>query len=368
MAEISGLSKYLDSTKTEFIGIDKNNTKRVLIKSRNGIHSILRAKLNDCCYPTIQTAIDKNLFFKNQAIEKKGDVYDYSNVKYINGSTPVEIICKTHGSFWQSPANHLSGNGCPVCNPFDKPISQDDFISRVKLVNPKINILSEISGNRCRVLVEDDIGIQYSVLANTLLNGCIPSIETAIDKNKAFEIKARLKHGSKYDYSKINYVDNLSLLTISCPVHGEFTQVARIHLRNHGCPLCANKIVSDYNRESPTGWSLSHWIKKSKVSKNFDSYKVYIIKCSSDDESFIKIGRTYTSLNYRFKSEESLPYKFETIKLIKGDAFHIFKLESKLKRLCKNNSYIPKRSFKGMYECFDKDALIILKDRINDNS
>ena len=41
--------------------------------------------------------------------------YDYSKVKYINAKTKVCIICPEHGEFWQSPNDHLSGCGCPVC-------------------------------------------------------------------------------------------------------------------------------------------------------------------------------------------------------------------------------------------------------------
>ena len=41
--------------------------------------------------------------------------YDYSKVIYNNASTKVEIICPTHGSFFQKPSNHLSGKGCPIC-------------------------------------------------------------------------------------------------------------------------------------------------------------------------------------------------------------------------------------------------------------
>lgn len=42
--------------------------------------------------------------------------YDYSLVNYIDVSIKVEIICKKHGTFYQSPTNHLSGKGCPICN------------------------------------------------------------------------------------------------------------------------------------------------------------------------------------------------------------------------------------------------------------
>lgn len=41
--------------------------------------------------------------------------YNYSNVKYINALTKVELICYKHGSFWQKPNSHLNGHGCKQC-------------------------------------------------------------------------------------------------------------------------------------------------------------------------------------------------------------------------------------------------------------
>jgi hypothetical protein len=41
--------------------------------------------------------------------------YDYSLVKYVNAKTNVEIICPTHGSFFQKPTTHLQGHGCSMC-------------------------------------------------------------------------------------------------------------------------------------------------------------------------------------------------------------------------------------------------------------
>lgn len=43
------------------------------------------------------------------------DLYDYTNVVYQNNATDVEIICKIHGIFKQTPHNHLKGQGCPDC-------------------------------------------------------------------------------------------------------------------------------------------------------------------------------------------------------------------------------------------------------------
>ena len=56
---------------------------------------------------------------KNSFIEKAcathGDKYDYSRVFYIHSKDKVAITCKIHGDFEQSPSDHLSGAGCPLC-------------------------------------------------------------------------------------------------------------------------------------------------------------------------------------------------------------------------------------------------------------
>jgi hypothetical protein len=53
--------------------------------------------------------------FIEKAKQVHGDKYDYSLVNYIDNKTKVEIICKEHGSFLTKPNNHLSGSGCPKC-------------------------------------------------------------------------------------------------------------------------------------------------------------------------------------------------------------------------------------------------------------
>lgn len=57
---------------------------------------------------------------KTEGFCKKANVihngkYDYSLVNYVNKNTPVAIICKTHGVFYQKPHDHICGCGCPKC-------------------------------------------------------------------------------------------------------------------------------------------------------------------------------------------------------------------------------------------------------------
>lgn len=46
-------------------------------------------------------------------------------------------------------------------------------------------------------------------------------------------------HGDKYDYSKVEYNGRNSIIKIICPIHGEFEQIAKLHLSGCGCKKCS---------------------------------------------------------------------------------------------------------------------------------
>jgi hypothetical protein len=53
--------------------------------------------------------------FIEKAINLHGDRYYYSLVEYKKNNKRVKIICKTHGTFTQTPQKHLMNRGCPIC-------------------------------------------------------------------------------------------------------------------------------------------------------------------------------------------------------------------------------------------------------------
>ena len=57
--------------------------------------------------------------------------------------------------------------------------------------------------------------------------------------------KAIKVHGKKYDYSKVEYVNNHTKVCIICPVHGEFWQTPTNHLCGKGCCECGGRSVID---------------------------------------------------------------------------------------------------------------------------
>lgn len=76
--------------------------------------------------------------FVNKAKNKHGERYDYSKVVYSHINTPVEIICKSHGPFWQKPSVHFNGSNCPKCSiEFRSEKQHWNYIKRCEL-NPEL--------------------------------------------------------------------------------------------------------------------------------------------------------------------------------------------------------------------------------------
>ena len=53
--------------------------------------------------------------FEQRCADKNITGYSYEKVVYVKSNENIEITCPVHGSFWQTPSNHLQGAGCPEC-------------------------------------------------------------------------------------------------------------------------------------------------------------------------------------------------------------------------------------------------------------
>ena len=67
------------------------------------------------------------------------------------------------------------------------------------------------------------------------------------EKTKLFIEKAIVKHGDKYDYSKVEYIKSQEKVIIICKKHGEFQQISTNHIRGNGCNKCA--IENNHNNK-----------------------------------------------------------------------------------------------------------------------
>jgi len=56
--------------------------------------------------------------------------------------------------------------------------------------------------------------------------------------NEKFIEESNIIHNNKYDYSLIEYKNDMTKIKIICPEHGVFEQLPNSHLRKTGCPIC----------------------------------------------------------------------------------------------------------------------------------
>lgn len=100
-----------------------NKTKGIVICPKHGEfsacpHSLYQGKGCPSCGKITRSkkeAITQDEWIK-RFITCHGDKYDYSLVKINGYKTKIDIICKKHGIFSQTPDNHYRGKGCPICN------------------------------------------------------------------------------------------------------------------------------------------------------------------------------------------------------------------------------------------------------------
>ena len=189
--------------------------------------------------------------FIERAIEVHGNKYDYSNVNYVNFNTKILIKCQTHGLFSQTPASHLSGNGCNICNPGPLGSNTVRFIEKANSIHSRRYSYSntEYINSKTKVKINCIIHGCYEQLPNDHLDGhgcpkCGDEInrQASLMTQEEFVEKATSIHGDKYDYSKTKYVNARSEVIIICKKHGEFKQRPTYHLNGNGCQACGSQM------------------------------------------------------------------------------------------------------------------------------
>lgn len=127
--------------------------------------------------------------------------YNYQNARYTHYKTKIEIFCNIttlgtiHGTFFQKSLNHRRGKGCRRCT-----------------------------------------------AARTVATRK-PATRKIVNGTEKFIEKAKLKHGDRYDYSQVNYINSVTEVIIICSIHGPFPQKPQVHLQRSNCPSCAKGVV-----------------------------------------------------------------------------------------------------------------------------
>jgi ribosomal protein L36 len=208
-----------------------------------------------------------------------GDKYDYSKVNYINANTKIIIICKKHGEFYKTPSKHTnSKQGCAKCSGFYIPTT-DEFIKNAKLIHGDKYDYSKVDYKYSNenVIITCKVHGDFLQRPGNHINskqGC-PKCAGNINKSSQEFIEEVIKiHGNKYDYSKVNYINANTKVIIICKEHGEFEQIPSSHLNGNGCDKCAIIIRSNKTRKT-----LEEFIEKAILihGDKYDYFKVNYI-------------------------------------------------------------------------------------------
>lgn len=199
------------------------------------------------------------------ARDKHGDRYDYSRSHYTNANSKIDIVCLEHGIFSQLPRKHLRGAHCPKCarehaNDYRR-LDKQEFIRRSRIIHQDLYdyqlVRLDNLNSIVTIICKEHGPFQQRAFSHLKGHGCKKcrrGTKTIIQPrqydNNWFVLKAKEIHGSKYNYEHTYYRSSEQDIIVQCPKHGVFTQIARDHLRGHGCPQCGLEQLHENNNRS----------------------------------------------------------------------------------------------------------------------
>ena len=282
--------------------------------------------------------------FIEKAIKIHGNLFSYTHTEYVDSKSKVIIGCKKHGNFLQTPNAHLSGVGCAKCHFDNMELSTEEFIEKANKVHNSYYDYTKTcyKGCRSKVIITCKLHGDFEQNVSSHIEG-FGCKKCTFDKKRytleEFINKANKIHNNRYSYTQTNYIDSKKKIRIICNIHGHFNQTPKNHLQGNGCPKCSRL----------SSWGQINYVKKA----NGRLCTFYIIHCFNKEEEFYKIGITLWDIKRRYSGITRMPYNYEIISEIHGEAGDIWDLELQEKRKLKEFNYQPNIKFKGSKtECF----------------
>ena len=198
----------------------------------------------------MRQASDTPSLFINKANIVHNMAYNYDKVKYIKSSIQVEIFCPKHNLlFMQTPAHHLSGQGCRECASESAAMKNSSNIYDFKIKAENIHgnnydySRSIYVNNNTKIIIKcNECNYYFEQQPNNHLHGQGCSVCSGQKINTSIFIERSEKiHNNLFDYSKVNYIDGKNKVIIICNTcKNEFKQSPLSHLQGAGCFNCAH--------------------------------------------------------------------------------------------------------------------------------
>jgi len=194
--------------------------------------------------------------FIEKAVLIHDDKFSYDKTIYLRNRDKVEIICKEHGSFFQTPNAHLyNKQGCPKCGALksvnSKRKSCEDFIEQANIVHDNFYCYDKsIYVRNCdQIIINCPIHGDFLQTPSDHLSGygCSKCAKMKLSSlfrksTQGFIDEASAIHSNNYCYDNVEYINAYTPISIICSLHGLFSQRPHDHLRGNGCPKCISRV------------------------------------------------------------------------------------------------------------------------------
>jgi very-short-patch-repair endonuclease len=186
--------------------------------------------------------------FIKESKSKFKNRFSYILVEYKGLYKKIKIICKKHDLiFEQTPLLHIRSNHCcPKCvkeyKSINSPLRKNkiNFIKKSKEIHGDKYDYSKVDyvNNKTPVIIIYN-GVEYKQRPDSHISGRCPEVNKKVRlKTKEFIKKSINIHGDRYIYDKVDYETTKKEVIIICKKHGEFKQKPMTHLKGSGCKLC----------------------------------------------------------------------------------------------------------------------------------
>lgn len=305
-------AKYPHYDFSEFIYTGCND-KSIVICPTHG-HFIMRARslLQKTKHPCPQCQIQNSRLSYASFLQKantKHDgkyTYDKTDIENANWHDKIKIKCPNHGYFYQTKGSHLGGCGCPDC-----------YKERL----PSMSKLGTEAFYR----------------------------KTQKEREKEFITKAVTKFDAAFDYSKVHYINQHTLVIITCSLHGDFETAPYKHLQSPvgGCPACLDE---------KSGFDYCQNYAASRIGQEIGVFYKILFTHKETGIKFIKVGITTNTIKQRFK-QASPDFDYIIIDQIQDTNLNCAIMEQQYKSAnWHRRFYIPKEwKFSGKTECYEYD-------------
>lgn len=216
---------------------------------RPSAHITQRQKCPSCGEEEKKTNRKTTEQFIKDAKEAWGEEYDYSMTEYVKKDVKIKYRCEDHGVIEQKPILHIK-HGCPYCN--GRGINKydiDSFIAKAREVHGDRYDYSQVKfiNVSSKVTIKCEEHGEFIQRASNHINGdrCPKCFGGVKINTKEYIERAKNKHGDTFDYSLTQYTKAHEKIKITCRVHGEFEQLAYMHLQSeYSCPRCVAELTS----------------------------------------------------------------------------------------------------------------------------